>query len=349
MMSWIRKRPWIIALLIAMGVLGIFVRQHLARRQIWHFTTHPIVVWSEPFGHRMDSLALAKGLDGQIYGPLAFVIWHNHPIIADSYQHRIIISTHPWHIIATPELLVEDLVHMGNSLYFVDNHTLAVYRIEHGKPVKIIQLHPSPGQSEAIWHMAQDGQHLLLEGVKLGQGQYETWLRQYKPNGQLVQTLNVAKTRWNNPFEVNSQYPIGVVVRSFVVAPNRQLVIEVAGDNPYERLIQLYNVHNRLIRQTQFVSPEAIVHSQLLGVNNMGWIYLGINLTEPGKALVEILTPKGRTMMMKVRSVPVGSVVYGTVEPNGSLYLLQSTAKEYCIVKWALVPSERWTWNGQVI
>lgn len=343
------KISWVIGVLLVILGLSYVVHRHLYRVQVWHFTSRPFTAWTEPFGHTTDALALAKGLDGRIYGPLAFVIRQGHPIIADTYQHRIVMNTRPWHIIATGHLLAEDLVDTGRHLYFVDNQTLSVFRVDQGKLVKIIQLHPPAGQTEMIWHMASDGQTLLLEGVKLGKGEYETWLRQYQTNGRLLKTLSVARTRWDSPFEVSADSAIGVVIRSFSVSPKQQLAVEVADDDANQRLVQIYSPQNRLIRQAHLISPEPIIHSQLLGMNKMGWIYWGVNLTDPGKAFVAVLTPRGRTLFIKVHAVKVASGVYGVVSPNGSVYLLQSTAKEYRIVKWTLVASQRWSWNGHVL
>ncbi|MCL4494342.1 MAG: hypothetical protein M1294_05940 [Firmicutes bacterium] len=343
------KKFGIMGILVALVAAGSIVRHHLYRVKVWNFSSKPVGLWTVPFGSWANQLTRVKGLDGDIYGPLAFVVRNGQPAIADTYGHRIVVNIHPWRTVATEGLLPEDLVGTARTFFFADNRTLAIYRVSTGNPRKIIQFSQSPGYTEVIWHLATDGNTLVVEGVKLGQGQCETWLRQYSGTGQLLHTLNLVRSGHHLPMKSPSSHPITVPVRSFTVSPSRQLVVEVAGNEKYQRVFQVYNADNRVVRQAELIAPEAIVHSQLLGVNRMGWIYAGINLAKQGEALVAVLRPGRRTIFRKVHSVPVASAVYGAVSPNGSLYLLQSTTKEYRIVKWALMASEHWSWNGRIV
>lgn len=335
---------------LGIAVLGILMAlaagRGLHRVQFWHLDPTSALVWSAPFGSRPQDVGIAKGLDGQRYGPLAFAYAEHRFWIADSYQHRIVETGKTWRTVAVPDAVIEDLVYASRGLYFVDNQQLAVYRLLGGRVSKIIQLTVPPGQTEAIWHLAADGRNLLLEGVRLGRGQSEMWIAKYNAQGRLLGVINMARSQWDSPLQVDAAYPISAVVRSFEAGPHGWLYVEAASGDRYQREVLVYNRKDRLLRKMPVLSPEPIVHSEFLGINRLGWIYMGINLNVPGHSLVVMVTPNGRTTTLKVRTVPVKSVVYGTVGSTGSLYLLQSTNAEYRIARWNLRPGTRWVWRG---
>ena len=331
---------------VVLGI-GAIVHHHFYPVRVWKFSEKPVRLLTLPFGRGSNQVTQAQGLDGQFYGPLGFMVKGGQLVIADTYGRRIVIDTHPWRSISTGNLLPEDIVGTEKQIFFADNHTLGIYRVILGKPRKIIQLSPDLGYTQMIWHLATDGNTLLVEGVKLGKGQWESWLRQYSDTGKLLHVLNMTKSGYNLSGQSLSSLPIGVSVRSFTVSPNQELVVELASKNSHQRVFRVYNAKHRMVRQAALFSRESINHSQIMGVNKMGWIYVGINLTEPGKAMVAVLRKNGQTMFRRVHSVPVASWVYGAVSPSGSLYLLQSTTKEYCIVKWSLKSKDVWSWNGR--
>ncbi len=350
-MLWgtVKKIVGIASAILVVLVMGVIVRHNLYRVRVWKFSAKPVYLWKVPFGPGANQLAVVKGIDGEIYGPLAFMAPRGQPVIADSYAHRIVLGIHPWHSLSTGELLPEDIVGTAHHVFFADNRTLGIYEISSGKPHKIVQLSPRPGYTEMIWHLAMDGNTLLVQGVKLGKGRYETWLRQYSTTGNLLSTLNRVESGYNLPLQTLSTLPIAVPIRSFAVAPNRDLVVETATSEKSQRTFQVFNQNNQMVWRGVLISPEPIWHCQLLGVNNMGWIYVGINLTEPRQALLGVLMRSGRTIFRRVHSVPVQSGVYGAVSSGGSLYLLQSSTKEYCIGKWTLKSKDVWSWNGRVL
>ncbi|AUW92846.1 hypothetical protein BXT84_01825 [Sulfobacillus thermotolerans] len=333
---------------IAVAVLGLamgVVAKGMHRVQFWKMSDQARIVWQAPFGTGETHLGVARGLDGQQYGPLAFAYAHKNFWIADSYRNRIIESTDPWKTVSVPGTIIDELVFVRRALYFVDNQQLAVYRLADQHITKVIQLQAPKGQTEAIWHLAADGGDLLLEGVRLGHGESVMWLAKYSAQGRQIAMLNLAKSAWDSPLQVQPTYPVTAVVRSFEPGPSGGLYVEAASSDRYQRMVWVYSRHNHLVRKVPIVSPEPIVHSELLGVNRWGWIYMGLNLNVSGRALVEVVQPGGESTTLKVHAVPIKSVVYGTVGPTGALYLLQSTANEYRIARWGLTPQTHWVWH----
>ncbi len=343
---WQAKQVWLIAGLIILAA-GYLVIRGLHRVQTWTLESQSHVVVQAPFGDRPGDLAVAQGIDGRQYGPLGFVAEGRSFWIADTYHHRLVEVTpgRPWKITDLGERLPEDLTATPQGLYFVDNQTLAVYRVSDQHVVKIIQMTQEPGYSQAIWHMEAYQGGLLIEGVKIGRGLTETWLAKYTDGGQFVRTLNESEGSGSIPFHVDAAYDISTVVRSFQVSPSGRLYVEAAGNDRYQREVLVYSGEGRLVRRVAVLSPESIVHSELLSINRLGWVYMGINLNVPDHALILVVRPDGLSTALHVSAVAVRSVVYGSGGPNGSVNLLQSTPSEYRIARWDLIPATVWQWR----
>jgi hypothetical protein len=246
-----RVRIAVIIAAIVLFAAGLILVRSVHRVQTWTLARQTKIVWSAPFGESPGALAVERGMDGRVYGPLGFAAAGQRFWIADTYQHRLVSAEagKPWRVTELGDRLPEDLISSAQGLYFVDNQKLAVYRVSGRKIAAVIQLPPSPGYSEAIWHLAAYGGDLLLEGIKIGKGQTETWLAKYTASGQFAGMLNESEGSADTPFHVAMAYPIATVVRSFQVSPSGCLYIEAAGNDRFRREVLVYNGHNQFLRQ----------------------------------------------------------------------------------------------------
>ncbi|MCY0881636.1 MAG: hypothetical protein OWS74_06540, partial [Firmicutes bacterium] len=112
-----------------------------------------------------------------------------------------------------------------------------------------------------------------------------------------------------------------------------------------ERTCLIYRLSGQYIGQVHMLSPVPIQDSVLLGVNEYGWIYEGVNLSSGPSPCILVVKPDGQQVArLSVHRPAVGTAVYGQVSPQGAVYLVQSSSADYRIVKWTLSPQVYWHW-----
>lgn len=307
----------------------------------------PSVVWKSPYGSEPTSVGDAMGLDGRHYGPLAFALWGKRLVVADSYNNRVIVHTPHTQVIEAAPLMVEDLaVTPSGAVLVADNRELGVWRLGSGLPMRLIRIPHETGVTQAIWHIAVGpGGEIVVQTLGFGQGRYHVTLNEYTAKGHLIRELSRAEGSEDaNLTPLAGHGPIGII-RGFEISPTNELYILPPSNQRFQRHIDVYRWDGQYVHQITVRSPEAIVDSTLLGVNRLGWVYLGVNLNTAHLARVLVVSLTGTIINdLKVHPVPVYSAIYGRVSPHGSLYLVQSSLHNYVIDRWALSQRRVWRW-----
>ncbi len=318
-------------------------------RRVTTWTLAPAgAVVVRPFGSGRNAVGRAIGLDGRLYGPLAFAVGSHRMAIADTYQARILYRGTREHTIAASKMMVEDVaLTPSGAVLAADNRALAVWRVGEGSPREVVAIGHQPGFTESIWRVevGHSGQ-IYVEWVRFGHGTFAVGLSQYSRAGRFLRQLSWSEGGQPAGLKPIASSPVKQAIRTFQLAPNGDVYVETPGGTPMQRRIRIYQPDGRWLRNVTITSPVPILHSDLLGVSRQGWIYLGINLTIPQKARIVVATGQGRALAnFPVGAVPVYAAVYGRVGPNGSLYLDQSTATRYRIVRWRPVGRQTWRWS----
>ncbi len=307
----------------------------------------PSVVWKSPYGTQPTSVGDATGLDGRHYGPLAFALWGKRLVVADSYNNRVILQIPHTQVVEAAPLMVEDLaVTPSGAVLVADNRELGIWRLGSGLPIRLIRIPRETGVTEAIWHIAVGPRgEIVVQTLGFGQGRYHVTLNEYTRRGRLIRELSRAEGgEAANLTPLAGHGPIGII-RGFEISPTNELYVLPPSHQSFQRHIDVYRWDGQYVQQITVRSPEAIIDSTLLGVNRLGWVYVGVNLTTAHRARVLVVSSAGTLINdLKVHSIPVYSAVYGRVSPDGSLYLVQSTLHHYVIDRWALLERRAWRW-----
>ncbi len=307
----------------------------------------PHVVWKSPYGTTASSVGDATGLDGRHYGPLAFALLGNRIVLADSYNSRIILQGPHFQALEAAPLMVEDVaVTSSGAVLAADNRQLGVWRLGAHHRIEFIKIPQEKGLTQAIWHIAigPEGE-IVVQVLGFGQGRYQMTLNEYDRRGKLVRELSRAQGgRHANLTPLAGHGPIGIV-RSFEISPSNELYVMPPSHQRFVRHIDVYRWDGQYVSQITVASPEPIFDSTFLGINRLGWAYVGINLTYPHRGRVLVVSPAGAVINdIKVHAVPVYSAVYGRVSPTGNLYLVQSSLHHYVIKCWTLTSRRTWRW-----
>lgn len=331
----------VVGLILVLGALMV-VSLGLRRVTVWILGS-PKVVWQSRFGP--GGVGQAVGLDGRLYGPLAFAVGRTGLAVADTYNTRVMLIGHSTKIIGTPGMMIEDIaVTPSGGVLAADNQTGTVWRLGNGPSKVLIHFPQKPGYTESIWHLVTGPNGMIfVEFVRFGHGGFSVYLNEYTKNGTFIRNLSTMQSDPSNPLK-----PLSTgFVRSFQVSPNGRVYVEPPSSSPNRRLIRVYSESGKLSGELYITSPVKIEQSDLLGVNAQGTIYFGVNLTVPHRARVLVVTKNGHLLAdLAAHSIPFYSASYGRVGPRGSLYLNQSTRSSYRIVKWPMLPQERWRWKG---
>lgn len=327
--------------LLAVAALGLHRVTTLSLRE------PPKVVWNSPYGTLPNSVGDALGLDGRHYGPLAFAILGKRLVVADSYNNRVILHTPHTQVVEAAPLMVEDLaVTPSGAILVADNRELGVWRLGSGLPIRLIRIPHETGVTQAIWHIGVGPRgEIVVQTLGFGQGRYQMTLNEYTRKGRLIRELSHAEGGEEaNLTPLAGHGPIGII-RGFEISPTNELYVLPPSNQRFQRHIDVYRWDGQYVHQITVNSPEAIIDSTLLGVNRLGWVYLGVNLTMAHRARVLVVSSAGSVINdLKVHPVPVYSAVYGRVSPDGSLYLVQSSLSHYVIDRWALSQRRVWRW-----
>ncbi len=337
------------SIVIAVGILGLLVfGLGLHRVTIVALREPPRVVWKASYGTSSNRVGESIGLDGRHYGPLAFALLGKRLVVADSYNNRIIVRAHHSQVLEAAPLMVEDVaVTPSGAILVADNRQLGVWRLGSGRISRLIKIPQEKGVTEAIWHLGvgPEGQ-IVVQVLGFGQGQYQMMLNEYNRKGQFVRELARAQGGENAGLTPLAGHgPIGIL-QSFEISPSGELYVVPPSHQRYHRHIDVYRWDGQYVSQISIKSPIPILESCLLGVNRMGWAYVGINLTYPHRARVLVVSPAGTLINdIEVHAVPIYSAVYGRVSPEGNLYLVQSSIHHYVIDCWALTSRKAWRWS----
>lgn len=332
--------------LILVGAL-FFLGSGFHRVTIFHLVPAG-TVFRRPFGPEESGVGRAVGLDGRLYGPLSFALSQKHLAVADTYQRRILYLGYREATIAAANMMVEDIaLDSSGAVLVADNRHLAVWRLGNGTAREIVHLNRQTGYTEAIWHLNVGPKgHIFVEWVRFGKGTFAVALNVYSENGRFIRRLAFSQGGKETRLTPLQGYQLDDALRTFQVAPNGKLYVEPPSASLYQRRIRIYRANGDVARDILVTSSEKIRHSELLGVNRQGWIYLGVNLTVPGAARVLVVSTTGQTVAtIPVHAVPVYAAVYGRVGAGGDLYLDQSTSLEYQIRRWQLTSRRVWRWR----
>lgn len=340
---------------VFMAVAGVLVLALLVLFQgfkkvpQWHLTSSHQGGWNIPFQGTSLDFHTAVGIDGRLYGPLAFDVFGHHLYVADTYQSRVVVMNPHVQIIPVDQMMIEDMVvGIHGNILLADNQSTTIWRYGSGKPHLLIQFPHIKGYTEAIWHLSVTPQgKIIVEIVRFGRGTFSIWVNEYTRLGKFIRHIAVAEGSRSRLLTPLSNSPIPEVVRSFQVSPSGDIYIESPPTNTSFRQISIYRNNGRLVSHLKIQGSEPIYNSHFLGVNKKGFLYLGVNLTIAHKAQVLMVTPQGNTISdIHVHALPIHTAIYGRVASNGTLYLDQSTMTHYRIDVWQLQKDEVWRWKG---
>lgn len=335
----------IVGMFVGLGALLLVAG--MRRVTVWSLA-HPTPVMSLPFGNGPMTMGRAIGLDGRIYGPLAFAVGGSGMAIADTYHGQIYYKTRRNQVIPAANMMIEDMVlSPSGALLAADNRNLSVWKLGSGAPRPIIALPQRPGYTESIWHLAAGPKgRIYVEWVRFGRGTFTVGLSAYSRTGHLIQQLARSHGGETQALHGLQGFVVNDPVRTFQVGPDGHIYIEPPNSSARRRTIRIYGAQGAFVRDLTVTSPVAIQHSELLGVSQRGWVYLGVNLSVSGQAYVIVVNEHGQTLAkLHVHAVPVYASVYGRVTPNGDLFLDQSTSLQYRIVQWHPVENKVWRWT----
>jgi hypothetical protein len=320
--------------LLAVVMLGL-------RRQTW-WTTRQTVVISLPWGNGPEKAGRATGLDAQVYGPLAFAVGHGQVVVADTYHHRLLwrsLRGHgPWQSRLLPDSMLENLCYdpHSESFFAADNQSLTLWKLSRGRVSRFLRLSEEPSGTSSLWHLAASPRGpLYLEVVRFGHGVFEVRVLAVSPRGHAIPlTVSLHGIR---PLSLRAEVRSGFLpgaVRNLQVAPDGNLYVELPSLATREREIVVYRPNGTLIRTVHVHTRMAIEDTALLGVTPSGNFYLAVNVGRLGErgSVLEV-TPSG-TIRTRLTLPPtrVLAAVYGTVTPDGTLYLNESSIGHFRVV-----------------
>ncbi len=320
----------ILAMILAMGV---FVSGF---RRISHFRPGPArLMWSLRFGSGPSSVGKDRGLDGKEYGPLAFSVSQSqrHPVlwIADTYHFRVLrISGHQSTSVDVPQSFLEDLCLADQQKVFLANNQGArVLRVRAGHASVAIHLgEPLPGYTKSIWSLTADGgSSLWVEWVRIGRGSIYSEVDRYPLIG--------GDTRER----VLKQKTLGWMA---VSPQNNQLYIQPLWDQQGPLVVHVYASDGIFRRTLHLPMPSSSGTAQLLGVDALGNLYVDLH----GQNLIRVFRPNGRIKAsIHIPASPIQSWIPGYVEPDGTLYVMDSTAQRFRVLRYRWHETRIWSWR----
>ncbi|MCL6562109.1 MAG: hypothetical protein K6U87_03780 [Firmicutes bacterium] len=332
------RRLWLGSLVaLAVAVALFLARFH---RVVRLAVAGPRVVWRLSFGNGPDAVREVSGVDGRRYGPLAFDVFHRHLYLLDSYGGRL-LELNPAgkveKVTALGATLGQDVVvSPGQEVYVADAHGGGVYRLAGSGLAPVAPASASRGVQVVPWRLGIRAGQLLVQWLAVGQNRLNSQLQAYSnahPDaGSLLYSASTA-----------GEAALKAPLVSFVVTPSGTVLLEFMGPSADSRRIREVSAQGTqgvLVRL-----PAKARTAELLGVDQEGRLYFGWNLSGGQEAGVSVYAPNGRLLL--TWSVPPESVqahIWGRVEPDGTLYLVENSSQAYRIVRWRVQSRQLWQW-----
>lgn len=306
----------------------------------------PQIAWSKPFGSGPKEVGKAVGVDGRLYGPLAFTVHSSNLWILDTYRHRILELGQRGRRIAEwplPPGVAEALGMTPDSRLLVADNKLGTIQQVSPPPGKtVVAIPPPAGYSQSVWHMEiSPSSHIWVELIRMGQGRLQSMIRVYDANGKFLRQPVVS------PGAEGSTNAAGIraFVQNFALAPNGNLWLEQAAGEKAGRTLACYSADGHLKSRFPIKASVPVKDTELLGANANGWVYLGVNLNSGSGGRVLVFDSAGhRVADLAVPPEPVRSAVYGQVMPDGTFYLVQNSPKEFRLARYRLAWRRFWRW-----
>jgi hypothetical protein len=332
------RRLWLGSLAALAAAVALFLAGF--HRVVRLVVVGPRVVWRLSFGNGPDAVREVSGVDGHRYGPLAFDVFHRHLYLLDSYGGRL-MELNPAgkveKVTALGATLGQDVVvSPGQEVYVADAHGGGVYRLVGSGLAPVAPASARRGVQVVPWRLGIRSGQLLVQWLAVGQNRLTSQLQAYstarRDAGSLLYSASTAG-------EAMLQPPLA----GFAVAPSGAVLLEFMGASADVRRIR--NVSAPDSQSVLVRLPAKARTAELLGVDQEGRIYFGWNLSGGQEAGVSVYAPNGRPLL--TWSVPPESVqahIYGRVEPDGTLYLVENSSQTYRIVRWRVVSRQLWQW-----
>lgn len=306
-------------------------------------------VASVPFGSLPDQAGRAAGIDGRLYGPLTFASNGQVTVVADTYHQRLLYFRHGSVTMRDlPGAMVEDLS-MGKKgqVLMADNRALTLWLVKTGQVEKVISLPHRRGYSESIWHISfAPHQRILVEWVRFGRGTFSTRLDEYNDRGQFVRSLAVSHIDRGGLKPLASRFTVGSI-KNFQVAPDGNIYIEPEVSSHSGRVIHIYTDSGLSLGHITIRSPQHLNHTDFLGIDARGWIFLATNIHVVHKARLLAIDSHGQVVSdTPIAAVPVYAATYGRVLASGVVLLDQSTPTTYRIREYRPLLRQVWRWTG---
>jgi len=326
-------RYQLVAIICAMGVaLGIFIGGF---RQIAQFRPGTgRLVWSLRFGAGALGVAKERGLDGKEYGPLALTVSRqgSEPTlwIADTYHYRLLqVQASSARSVTVPQSFLEDVcLASDNRVLLANNQGAQVLKVVGDQAqLAIPRRAEAPGYTTAIWSLTTDGgSGLWVEWVRIGRGSIHSQVDHYTLAGRDVreQVLDSRSVGW------------------IAASPNHQLYIQPLWSGRGPLWVHVYTAQGRRIRTLALHIPPGDESAQLLGVDARGNLYVDL-----GRAnVIRVFTAGGAVSAnIRVPSSPIHAWIPGYVEPDGTLYLMDSTMSRFRVLRYRWHQRRRWRWQ----
>ncbi|MCY0899062.1 MAG: hypothetical protein OWU33_09040 [Firmicutes bacterium] len=342
----LRRAGYVAIALLLVGILVLLSR--FSQEPTTTFQAGPLAV-DLPFGNAPGAVGRARGIDGRSYGPLTFATNGSVTVVSDTYHQRLLwlrggrVTSQ-----AAPGQMIEDMaINPAGDVVAADNRALALWLFTGQSVKKIVQFDSPPGFSSALWRVGLGAANrVLVERISFGRGSFAAQLDEYTLRGRFVRV--VASSRVDR---AGTQFPspstVAMPIRNFQVAPDGEIYVEPTGTSRATRTIRVYRADGTFVGSVVIHAPEPIQHSDFLGINQKGWIYVAINLDVPGHAKVLIVNKHGQLLdVLTVPAVSVYAATYGRVLPSGVLYLDTTTNEAYQVREYRPVTRKVWRWQG---
>ncbi len=345
-MGVVRRIKWIVMGAILLSILLGLSRFH--RVTVTKIMAGPWVA-SVPFGSLPDQAGRTTGIDGRHYGPLTFASNGRVTVVADTYHQRLLYFRRGGVTMRElPGAMVEDLsINKKGQVLIADNRALTLWLAKTGQIKKVISLPHRRGYSKAIWHVSfAFHQRILVEWVRFGQGTFSTRLDEYNDRGQFVRSLAASHVDRGGLKPLMGRFT-GPSIKNFQVAPNGSIYVEPEESVHSERVIHIYTANGLSLGHITIRVPQPLYHTDFLGIDARGWIFLATNIHMAHKARLLAIDSHGQVKSdIPIAAVPVYAATYGRVLASGAVLLDQSTPTTYRIREYRPLARQVWRWTG---
>ncbi len=299
------------------------------------------VAWSIPFGSGPGEIGRGRGMNGRVYGPLAIAVngsgRRRRLVVADTYHGRILeISAHAVRTIPIADSFIDAvcLSPGGREIYAVDDRTTRVWAVDSAGAKRWAALAPAkPGYTQSIWDMAAGGAgSLWIDWIRVGRGSVETALSrvQAKP-GQGAFRQPIAERG---------------AVASLVRSPAGNFYVALPGNSARSLQVIVYSPAGVAERSVYVQTSTPMQTPQLLGVDVRGDLYVDLGSQGHGAGPIEIFNRDGKPVAhFNVPPSPVGTWHPGYVQARGTVYLIDSTAHRFRVLRYRVYAVQRWIWR----